>query len=204
MTWIYRLLLIVLLGLAAASAGVAPARVSVERDGRAYTVSMVVDLDVPPEQVRAVLTDFEHLDRINPSILASEVLPSPDPDVTRVRTRVKSCAWFFCRKLDLVEDLRTAPNGDIHARVVAELSDMRAGSARWIIEGAGERTRLTYRSTMEPAFWVPPLLRSRAVTDALRKNLLATAANLQRLLRPAGGEDPQSVSPAVGFTARQP
>ncbi len=190
MTWIYRLLSILLLGLAAASAGVAPARVSVEREGRAYTVSMVVELSAAPERVRALLTDFEHLDRVNPSILASEVLPSPDPDVTRVRTRVKSCAWFFCRKLDLVEDLRTAANGDIEARVVAELSDMEAGSARWIIEAVGEHTRLTYRSTMEPGFWVPPPLRSRAVTNSLRKNLLATAANLERLLRPADGGDP--------------
>lgn len=185
MTILHRLLTIGLLGVVAAAADVIPEQVVVDRDGRAYHLSMTVELNAPPERVRAVLTDFEHLHRVNPSIVASEVLPSPAPDVTRVRTHVKSCVWFFCRKLDLVEDLRTGPEGDISARIVAELSDMKAGSAHWTIDGAGDVTRVTYRSTMEPGFWVPPLVRSRAVKKSLRKNLLATAENLERLSRPA-------------------
>lgn len=163
-----------------------PEQVTVERDGDAYRVRMSVELAAPADRIRSLLTDYAHLERINPAVVGSEVLGEPAPGVTRVRTRIKSCVWFFCRQIELVEDLHTAPDGVLKARIVAELSDMRAGSADWEIRAAGDRTRLTYTSTMEPAFWVPPLIGPRAIVKNLRRNLARTADNLERLAAEGG------------------
>ncbi len=175
------LFVLLALGLATAAVATDPERVTVERDGKTYQVQMSVVLEAPAERVRALLTDYAHLDRVNPAVLESELLAAPAAGVTRVRTTLKSCVWFFCKEIDLVEDLETSPEGDIRAQIVTELSDLKAGQTHWQIRPDGAATRLTYTSTIEPGFWVPPLIGPRAIVKNLRRNLALTAENLERL-----------------------
>ena len=167
--------------LASAANAIAPEQVVVVRQGSAYSVRMSIEVHAPAVRVREFLTDYANLHLVNPAVISSEVLPAPMLDVTRVRTHLKSCIWFFCREFDLVEDVRTDPAGDISAEIVAQLSDMKSGSSRWSIREAGDSTQLTYESTMDPDFWVPPLIGPRAIMRSLRENLMVTAENLERL-----------------------
>ena len=129
-------------------------------NGGTYHVTMVMGVHAPLGYVRAVLTDFEHIYRLNPSITESEILPSPLPGVTRVRTRVRGCILFFCKEIERVEDVRTLETGDLQAEIVPELSDIRSGMAKWKTRKTGDDTQVTYTGYMEPDFFVPPIIGS--------------------------------------------
>lgn len=172
-------LVLVLRG-AAADAGEILA-LEVANESRVYTVSADVVIYAPVHAVRAALTDFTHLERVNPAILESAVLANPEPGTTRVRTRIEACSLVFCRELTRIEDVRSPDEDRLEARLVAEGSDFRAGHSAWRLLALGAHTRLTYQSRMEPDFWVPPLLGPAMIRRALQRELRTTFANLERL-----------------------
>ena len=62
-----------------------------------YRVDAVAQVDASPRAVFAVLTDYEHLDQLDPKVLGSRVLERPEPNVAVVWTRVRACVAFVCR-----------------------------------------------------------------------------------------------------------
>lgn len=144
-----------------------------------YNMKMVMMVDAPAEYVRAVLTDYTRIYRLNPSIIASEMLPSPEAGVTRVKTVMTGCVAFFCRDVGRVEDVRELASGDLQAVIVPELSNLRSGAAEWNIRPAGERTKVTYQAHMEPDFFIPPLIGSYFVKQNIRKELITSFARIE-------------------------
>ena len=71
----------------------------------------------PAEYVWRVLTDFMHFYRLNPSIIESDILPSPKPGVARARTLARDCISFICRRIERVEDVQVVGEGQLVASV---------------------------------------------------------------------------------------
>lgn len=148
----------------------------VAESGGIYNVKMVMMVDVPAEYVRAVLTGYVRICRLNPSITESEVLPSPEDSVARVRTVMTGCVALFCREVTRVEDVLKLRSGDLQAVIVPELSSLRSGTAEWNIQRMGKHTRVTCQAHMEPDFFIPPLIGSHFVKKNIRTELLASFA----------------------------
>lgn len=144
-----------------------------------YTMKMVMLVDAPAEYVRAVLTDYERIYRLNPSITESEILQSPENGVARVRTVMTGCVVFFCRDVERVEDVRELASGDLQAVIVPELSSLRSGTAEWNIHQLGPRTQVTYQAYMEPDFFIPPLIGSFFVKQNMRAELITSFARIE-------------------------
>ena len=89
-----------------------------------YQLRLEIILDAAPQNVHDVLTDYVHIYRINPSIIDSEILHSPDSSVVRVRTVINDCILIFCKVLHRVEEVRELETGDIYALVDPELSNV--------------------------------------------------------------------------------
>jgi len=140
---------------------------------------MAMVVHAPAKYVRGVLTDYAHIYRLNPSIIESDILASPEQGVVRVRTLVVGCVAFFCRRVGRVEDVHELASGDLQAAIVPELSDLKSGAAEWRLQREGEHTLVTYRAHMEPDFFIPPLIGSYFVRRNIRKEIMTTFTRLE-------------------------
>lgn len=150
-------------------------------DQNAYSVRMEVQISAPSEYVRALLTDYEHLARVNPSISQSRSLGSFKPDQTRVRTVTRSCVAFMCFDMVQVQDVEVRPDGEIIATIVPGQSDFKDGVALWRILPNGSGTHVVFEARMRPAFWVPPLIGTWMIERQIDQQLAITVLNLNRL-----------------------
>lgn len=184
-----RLVLVAALALAAGSAQAA--RVDdlvVAHTKGVFTARGTLVLDATPAAVRAVLTDFDHLDRLTPAILESRVLERSASGAL-VYTRSRACAGWFCRELKKVE--RVVVDGDtIVATALPARSNVTMSVTRWHIAAAGQGTRVAWESTFDPVFMVPPMVGPALIKRALARESAVHAVALERRARqvpPRGG-----------------
>jgi len=180
-----------LFAVAAPSRAVEPVEFRAYENGGEYHVSTEVVLHAPAESVRAVLTDYVHAYRLDPSITESAVLPSLDEDVVRLQTRIQDCVAFYCVDLVSVADIKELPSGDLDVVVIPELSSFRSGTAEWRIEAREGETRVRYELRVEPDFFIPPLIGRFIIIKKLRNEILTIFSRLECMaeIRAAWGQD---------------
>lgn len=154
----------------------------VERGGR-YQMQLIAVIRAPAPYVRHVLADFQHLYRLNPSIIESEILGCDQHGYVMVRTQALGCAAQFCEVLERVECVHLLRSGDIVADIIPELSQFRAGKSYWWIKPMGEETVVGYRSYMEPEIIVPPVVGKFLVKKSIKQQMLITFTNLEKIAR---------------------
>jgi hypothetical protein len=151
-----------------------------------YHLALAMIVDAPFADVHYVITDYVHIYRIDPSIVESEILSKPDASVTRVKTLVNDCVFSFCRGILRVEDVRKVGDDDIYTVIVPQLSNVRSGSSHWQILPLGTKTRINYKLTLDPGFFVPPLIGSYIVEKKLQDETLICLNNIERIARVHG------------------
>ena len=148
-----------------------------------YFVEVDALVEVPAARVRELLTDYDHLGRVNEAIEESQVLLTRAPGDYRVRTVTLACVFFFCKRIRQVQDVVEAADGSITATVLPSQSDFRHGYARVNLWREGGGTRVLIRSEVEPDFWIPPIIGPWLIKRKLRLETLETVANLERIGR---------------------
>ena len=157
------------------------AEISAQYKKGVYLVNANFIVNARAEDIISVITDFENIAQLNPAIIESEVLEATMQDSTRVRTVLKDCALFFCKKITRVEQVSVEGKQTLEAEVIPFLSDLREGYTKWEFKPSGEQTRVHYHATIQPKFWIPPWIRSRTVTKKIKKRMLQTIIRLQAL-----------------------
>jgi hypothetical protein len=152
-----------------------------------FRLELEMLLDAQYEHVHAVVTDYVHIYRINPSIVESAVLASPDASLSRVKTLINDCVLFFCQEVLRVEDVREMDNGDIYSVVVPELSSIESGASVWRIRPVGDKTRIHYNLVLELGFPVPPLIGTYIVKQKLHEETMISFDNIERIARIRSG-----------------
>ncbi|MGD2063060.1 MAG: hypothetical protein PVF51_05695 [Nitrospirota bacterium] len=180
-----RFVVLVLAPLAVAAPGraVEPVEFRAYENGGEYHVSTEAVLHAPAASVRAVLTDFVHAYRLNPSITESAILPSLDQGVVRLRMRIEECLALFCVDVVSVADIKVLPSGDLQVLVIPELSSFRSGAAVWHIQSWQGETRIRYELRVEPDFFIPPLIGRFIMIEKLRNEILTTFSRLECMAR---------------------
>ncbi len=185
MRWAYALLLAVCVVPAQAAS---IERLEITRSGSRYQMQLTAKLDAPMASSFAVFNEFSNLPRINDAIESVELLPAPEADARRLKTRVRVCVWFFCMRLNQVQDIReshSATAAEMHAVVLPELSNLSYGRAHWKMRPCRAQTCLSFDAELEPDFWVPPGIGPWAIKRAMRREALTTASGIERLARMA-------------------
>ena len=152
------------------------AQLDVTRDRAHYTMHAVAEIAIPPDVAFAILTDYEHLELLDPKVLESRLLERLEPNVALVWLRVRGCVMFVCRVMEQVERVEEHPPGEIVVTLLPERSDVKLQNARWGIESVEEGTQLTYTLEFEPGDWVPAIARGsveRQLRSSFRGALLA-------------------------------
>ena len=155
--------------------------VTVTEQGGVYRIYASAVVEAPAEYVRLVLSDFVHIYRLNPSIIESEVLADEDTTATYVRTRVLGCSGYFCQELERVEKVQKLPSGDLVAEVVPDKSDFRSGTTVWQVEASGERSRIVYKSEIEPDFYIPPVVGKFMAKKSIQNGIITSLQNLEKI-----------------------
>ena len=172
---------VLLLALAAVSYSMAVEidDVQISQKGRVYRAQLTFDVTASVDQVAAVLTDYEHPNRLTPDVTGREIVGRQN-GVTRVRTEIHSCVVFFCKDITLTQDV-TVVAGAIKADIVPEESDFRSGYLLWsITSGDLGGAHIQYESVIEPDFFIPPLVGGYFMRKRFRQQIFATAENLER------------------------
>lgn len=152
-------------------------RLEVRSDDGTYAVHLDAVIAAPPERVRARLTDYEGLRRLNPAILQSRLLVEDGRRI--VHTRLRACVLFFCRDLDRYELLEEESADHIRTRLLPR-GHFRSGEADWRLQAVPGGTRLTYDARMQPAFFIPPLIGPALVRARMDAELRHTLSLLER------------------------
>jgi len=153
---------------------------NVTHDAGVYTLTLDAGIDAPLNNVRDMLTAYDHLERVNPAVKESSVMYTFGPRSHRVYTRIEACVAFFCKRLLQVWDVKETPGGDIMATIVPEASNFKSGHAYWILREVNGKTRLHFTTVIEPSFWVPPLIGPWLIRNTLRREALESIENLER------------------------
>lgn len=143
-----------------------------------YRIEARFLVDAPLAVVHALLTDYEQLSRLSPSILESKVVATPTPTQVRVKTRIRACVLIHCQTLRRVEDVRESPQRLV-AVIVPEQSDFAAGRTEWRLTPQEDSVRVDYRAELEPGFQLFPLVGPALMKAGLERELRAFLGQLQ-------------------------
>lgn len=133
--------------------------------------------------VRAIITDYDRLHRLNEHIVESRVVERFDTHRLRRRLLMNYCILFYCVDLDFVEDIEETP-ATITMTVVSEAGNFEGGVASWRIEAVDEtHTRVFMNAKQTPRFWIPPLIGPALLKRVFVKEVHKTRINLERIVK---------------------
>lgn len=163
---------------------------TVSRDHKAYVVAARLRVDAPIGPVYAAATDFERLPDYTSMIESTRMIGNNE-----LSSRMRLCVLWYCKTVRQVMRYRLTPRRRIDMTVVPGRGDLSAGQAHWRFAAAKDHaTNLRFRARIVPGFWVPPLIGPWAVARALRQQVAATAAAIERLARRRAGLTDKSSS----------
>ncbi|MFO1352291.1 MAG: SRPBCC family protein [Gammaproteobacteria bacterium] len=149
-----------------------------QADGR-FVAHTEVMIALPVHKVRAILTDYRNLARLNPSIKTVDILARGAGGKVRMQVVSQSCVLFFCRGYRWVQDVITLPSGDIIARVDPARSDFRAGWTRYRLLPEAGKTRLVFDADLVGDFELPSGIGAWMVKRKLLDESYALARNVE-------------------------
>ncbi len=158
--------------------------INISENAGIYHISITANIDAPAKQVRQVISDHAHAYRINNAIIENEVLKTYSTGDIKVRTRLLCCTALFCREAERVDIVRTLKSGDISAVLIPEQSDFHSGEALFKITPDGSSsTHLTYTASIEPNFFIPPIIGPKLVIDSLKEQFSNTFFRIEKVAR---------------------
>ena len=146
-----------------------------------YLLAIEARIEASPESVFASLTDYENLTQISSSVIESGVLEEFDAKQHRVYLATRLCILFYCATIKQTQDMTSFPPEKLSAQILPQQSDFRQGAARWRLNSINGATRMLFNASLEPDFWIPPLIGPLLVKHMLRKEAIKTIAGLERI-----------------------
>ena len=152
-----------------------------EHDGE-YTVEIDAVLNASQAELRRLLTDYNHLTRLNDVLIESALLATHDAHHHKTRMTAQRCVAMICFKAVLVENATELVNGDLESVIVPAESDFRAGVTRWHFEPLpGNQTRAYFESIKIPAFFIPPIIGTSIMKKLMMDESLGAMDRLEAL-----------------------
>jgi hypothetical protein len=144
-----------------------------------YTFELVATLDAPIDRVEAVLRDYANYPTLDQRILEAKVLDRPAANEATLFTNLRACFGPFCRTVKRTETVREEVH-ELRATTIADKSDVAYGETFTQLSNAGKRTRVVYRTTISPDFWIPRFVGRRVMLNTLRDATLNLFGNVER------------------------
>ena len=142
-----------------------------------YIASIEMIIDAPGDDVYDIFTNFNDLAQLSDNITQSRLL-SRTAAVSVVEVKTHNCVLFFCKDLTQTQRVHELNDGKISVEDIKGKSDFIYAKTTWHIRQHDDETRVSFRTEMQPDFWLPPLLGPWLFKKRLIKE---TAAMLERI-----------------------
>ena len=151
--------------------------VAVTRHGDTFDIRVELVVDATPEEVFAVLTDYDHMARFVSNVLESRVVRR---DGNRIAIEQKSLLAFGLLRLEFtnVREVDLLPFHEIRSRVTE--GDMLGSSFTTKIAAKTTKTRVDNRGTFISNRWIPPLIGNAVLEAETRKQFQEFRAEILR------------------------
>ena len=164
---------------------------------RHYQFELIAVLDAPVDRVQAVLRDYERYPELDSRILKARVLERPTDFSAVLETVVRACFGPFCRNVKRVERVEESPL-ELSATADPRRSDVRFGETRTTLSESDGRARISYHTSVEPAFWIPPFVGKRWMLRTLQDVTTGLFMNVEVQAKKS---QPEASSPASSEAA---
>lgn len=143
-----------------------------------YQFEFVAILDAPVERVVAVLRDYENYPKLDARILEARVEARPNEHTAILATTVRACFGPFCRNVNRIERVEESP---LELKAVSDpaRSDVKFGETHTLLSVSEGRTRVSYRTAITPAFWMPPIAGRRWLLSTLSEATVDMFKNVE-------------------------
>lgn len=170
--------LLLVLALVAPAAGAAePIQTRIKRNGTVLQVSSTGRVAAPMVTCYATLADLDHLAEFVPGLKSCRIVSPPGAPL-EVHQVGEVKAGPFGVTLDVVLAMRLDPPHRVEFRRLAgNLTQMEGG---WTVSGDETGCRIEYRATMEPDFWVPPLIGPMLMRHEIDEQMAGVLAEISR------------------------
>ncbi len=159
--------------------GAAEPHIEVTAEENRYTIHFELTSPLPYATVYALITDYNRLGRLNPSITESRLVALPAPGEKHVFTKLHGCVLLFCETLKRVERVTEPERGVIATEIIPEQSDFRTGVATWRLSPDGEGTWIRYDAVIEPKRKLLPVVGPWLVRKHIKDELALSAERLR-------------------------
>ncbi|HZP93130.1 MAG TPA: SRPBCC family protein [Burkholderiales bacterium] len=156
-------------------AGGAETQVSVSKEATVFSVEAVSRVSASQRVAWETLTDYARYPRFVPNLGLSR-LASRNP--LRVQQKGDFGILFFRKEIYATFDVAERPPSSIRFHAVE--GNLKSLDTEVSLEERAGATSIRYHSTIEPDFWVPPLISSTIIRISIREKLQAVAEEIER------------------------
>jgi carbon monoxide dehydrogenase subunit G len=149
--------------------------VTVVRDGGVFEIDAQSRIVADREVAWAVLTDYEGYAEFVPGMISSRRL-SEQP--LRIEQHGEFGILFLIKHVYSTLDVNEDPPSAVRFHAIG--GNLRRLETQVSIFQDGDTIVLTYRSTIEPDFWVPPLIGTSIVRAGIRRKLISVSNEIER------------------------
>lgn len=148
-----------------------------------YRFEMTAVLDAPSDDVERILRDYTSYPELDSRIVEAKVVERPQASVVMLATTVRFCLGPVCRSVRRVERVEESPRA-LLALTDPMRSDMKFGETKMeLTELEAGRTRVVYRTRLQPDFWIPALVARRLMLKTLEEATLELFRSVERQAR---------------------
>ena len=149
--------------------------VTVERDGDVFRITAQSHVAAGREVAWAVLTDYDRYAEFVPGMISSRRV-SERP--LRIEQHGEFGVLFLVKHVYSTLDVHEDPPSAIRFHAVD--GNLRRLETLVSIVQTGDTIVLKYRSTIEPEFWVPPLIGASILRAGIRRKLISVSDEIER------------------------
>ena len=157
-------------------------RSEISFEGKTYTYTFVSRIRGTLAAIHDVVTDYDHLQRLNDDIVESRVIERYSATRLKRLLQIDYCVLVFCFELIFVENVDESPTRIVTTIIPAE-SSFEDGIADWRLEQISEtHTRFSVTTTQTPKFWIPPVIGPLMMKRFFLKEALETSDRIELIV----------------------
>ena len=149
--------------------------VTVVRDGGVFEIEAQSHIVADREIAWAVLTDYDGYADFVPGMTSSQRVGEHP---LRIEQHGEFGILFLIKHIYSTLDVHEDPPSTIRFHAIE--GNLRRLETQVDIAQDGDTIVLIYRSTIEPGFWVPPLIGTSIVRAGIRRKLISVSAEIER------------------------
>lgn len=144
-----------------------------------FEIQLQAVVNATPQQTWAVLTDYARLPEFVPDLLSSRLLSHNDTE-TIIEQRGRAGFLFMRQAIHVVVRVTEQPFSTLDVALLS--GNMKHYASHWALTPLAQDggTRIDYRGTLEPDFYVPWLLGRTLVQRNVQTMLGAVVAEIER------------------------